>query len=73
MKQYIGDFFIAGVAFLTLTLTGISVNQPNSSTPQEEVKNIDSLVKDTQNKSLRVKALIDSTKRNGRYHPLTTQ
>lgn len=58
MKQYIGDFIIAGVTFFTLTLTGISIEQQQLPVNQIEKKHIDSIMQDTRVKAERIKTML---------------
>jgi hypothetical protein len=58
MKQYIGDFIVAGIATFVLTLTGISISQQQLPVYQPEQKQIDSIMQDTKMKTLQIKTLL---------------
>jgi hypothetical protein len=61
MKNYIGDFIIAGVSAFVLTLTGISVTQQQSPIPPSPRKDIDSIMQDTKIKTFQIKTLLFQT------------
>lgn len=58
MKNYIGDFLIAGVSAFVLTLTGISVTQQNPTSKPLPIRDVDSIMQDTKIKTFQIKTLL---------------
>jgi hypothetical protein len=58
MRQYLGDFLVAGVVAFTLTITGVSIDNQSPISPPIVGENVDSIVIDTRVKTQEIKKLL---------------
>lgn len=61
MKQYVGDFLIAGITAFVLMLTGTTIDNRQTPVAPPPIKNTDSIMYDTKIKTMRIKTLLFQT------------
>jgi hypothetical protein len=58
MKQYVGDFILAGITAFVLMLTGTTIDNRQTPVTPPQIKNTDSIMYDNKIKTMRIKTLL---------------